>query len=364
MKKILTSFLAIALALVSLLGATGCNKATQLNFTSEFSNSNEELSPEYSETVTYDVSYVKDYNSSLSRDSAVTDELLDLDVTGTYVTELSIVNNLPSQAKSKISTENSYILYFTTDLALTVTVNGQTFNDRVVTDAYFLSAGMSFAPLYTKVSNDSTNISLKSSANSPAKVVTSKSYFIYVTDYQNENYTVNKYTFDNEQAFEQGITAGKHMNGSPATYDKKDDYYFRSVVDNTQLMFLIRNLGLNKEASSTLPVIAPAYGVKSNIVVNNQSENKKNLLIDIVSNSTNVVNGEVEFLVKNLVIKNGSTKNSGTPHFAILQKKPSDVSAIPFNSLLLEYAHVLTDTGSARKLGALKYTILSVSING
>ena len=138
------------------------------------------------------------------------------------------------------------------------------------------------------------------------------------------------------------------------------EYVSKQAIDNTSLLFAIRNITLKDQASYTLPTVSPSYGTPKNLTVNNASESTYNLS-SITYNGQTIENANLP--VKNLTFVIGGTKNVGTQQNVVVQKAKSETFPY-FNSLLIEYAESLSDIASFSHLGALVYKLNTVEISG
>ena len=344
MKKFLALFSAVLIIFTAFMGS-GCKNKDYLEFNNNYVSSATAIAPGYTETLTYKVEYVEDYNSSLK--NVVSKDLLTTTLSGSYVSVLEVINHLPDGISTDIETANLQILQLKTTLTLTGSYNDKPVNDKVVTNAYFLNEGQSFAPIYTRSDRAQTYVAVNGN-----EILTQKQFYIYETKYNKENYTVNKFAFEKEEDFVVGIEKGKHMTGSPETYNKKKKYGFRQVIDNEQLLFIIRNMNIAEEGSINLKVVTPVYGAPHEIKINNKNVSTKQVTINGITE---------EIPVDNLTFGANSIKNSGTAHYVTVQKKSDDMIT-KYSALPVEYAAALIESAMSKVIGSLKYTLTSVNV--
>ena len=344
MKKFLALFSAVLLIFTAFAGS-GCKNKDYLEFNNNYVASATTVAPGYTETLTYKVEYVEDYNSSLINE--VSKDILTTTLSGSYVTVLKVINHLPDSISTDIETANLQILHLNTTLTLTGSYNDQAVNDKIETDAYFLNEGQSFAPIYSRSNRAQTYVAVNGT-----EILTQKQFYIYEIKYNKEDYTVNKFAFEKEEDFVVGIEKGTHMTGSPKTYNKKQKYGFRQVIDNEQLLFVLRNMNISEEGSRELKVVTPVYGAPHEIKINNKNVSQKQVNINGVTE---------EIAVDNLIFGANSIKNSGTAHYISIQKN-SENTTTKFSALPVEYAAALIESAMSKVLGSLKYTLTTVNV--
>ena len=342
MKKFLALFSAVLLIFTAI-ASSGCKNKDYLEFSKNYSQ--QAVAPGYTETLTYDVTFVEDYNSSLK--NSISKDVLTTNLSGSYVSVLEVVTHLPTGITTDIDTANLTILHLHTTLTLTGSYNEVAVNDKVETNTYFLDESQSFAPIYSRSDRAQTYIAVNGT-----EVLTQQTFYTYLTTYNKENYTASKFAYENQDDFNFGIEKGKHMTGSPETFNKKQKYGFRQVIDNDQLLFLLRNLNISEEGSKNLKVVTPVYGAPQEIKITNKNVSSKQVTINGIKE---------EIPVDNLMFGVNSIKTSGVPHYISIQK-PSETATTKYSALPVEYAAALIESALSKVVGALKYTLTSVTV--
>lgn len=351
MKKILIS---LFLVLVLAFSGCGCNPATLLDFSQ--ASLGESATVGYSETRTYNVTFAENYSFGDDYDFSKNKSLKEKNVTytfenGTYVTNLSIISvsdDLPfsSALLEESIAKEKYIIRLQTAFNITAKYSADGFAphiDSVITDSYFMPSDASYAPIYSKTVNDSSHLNYTGDS---AEVQTSKSTEEIV--YNKDKYKVTK-------------TIGTNK---PET--KEYGYTYRTLIDNTALLFALRNFkGVTEEGkAAVMPVVSSTYGEAKTLEV--KYSKKQNLTINVGSE-------DVVFPVKALAFKISSSTASciggnnihvGRAQLAFVQSgdaKVGDTVKTGFNAELVKYVQPLTAYGSFVTMGALEYTLVSVS---
>ena len=348
MKRFLICAFSIIMALLTaLLGGCSCSGCVEnfpLAFTNDFLGGGTNDAPSgYSETITYNVKNENHFNNDLEKASDLTEEVIKYEYIGTCVITFSQKATLPSGVESNLDLVGKTFYYLKTrlDLVSTYTVNGTyaegyenattengdvNYMEYVESEVYFLQKGQSYAPVYARTEQKNTFVSL---ADGTANIKVSQTST--ETTYNKSRYKLTK-TID-----------GK-------TSKESHSYSYKIAIDNTQLLFIVRNIELNKGSSFSLPTVAPSYSSPQTLIVKNENEDTKSYKI----------NGEDKSMpVKNLSITRNDTFNKGQAHYVVLQK--SQVAGLPFKSYMLQYAAPLTTYNSFSSMGALVYTIASIN---
>lgn len=345
MKRLITTIFSLSLAVIIALLSSGCSTTATLTFNNAFFGTTTEPSPGYTETLKYSVKNVENYNDFIIKeDSVFKDDFATFDYDGTYESVLTVLGNLPEGIETNVSLDaNSSIYRLKTSLKLksTYKVTGEvveggtqnadgsvSFDDIVESEVYFLKSGHSFAPIYSIGSQKSTCLVLGEKAS------------IELFEYSYKiSYNTSKYKIE--------------RNYENQTKTKSYSYTFKSLIDNNQLLFAIRCLEIKEDASTNLPVVSPVYGSKQTLTVKNTSDNTKSVTLNGVTQN---------IPVKNLNFCLSAEYNTGTPHYAIIQKNSQTEQTIAQKALLLEYAAPLSSYGSFYSMGALVYTLTDVEI--
>lgn len=345
MRKRIIPFVATVLSATIMLSGCSCNPTVPLAFNNAF-NGGENAHYPYSETTEYSVSLIDSYESYFAKNAQITDEVLKYDINGTYKTTLEIIDksSLPSSITSNVLEEDigNELYHLTTSLNLTAEysapyeiyqesdgskVKEKTFNDVIVTESYFLSSGLSFAPIYSTTQGQTSLVSV----NAEHKAAVSSMTFLYKTVYDKNEYTVSTKFDDNEEQI--------------------DDYGydFKTLIDNNTLLFAIRNISVELDSSYSLPTLSPVYKSKQTLTVKNIDERSETVTIN-GQKTENVP-------VKELCFSRNDKSNTGTPQYVVIQKDKA--GNLDSNALLLEYTEPLISYGSFLCLGGLRYTLTS-----
>ncbi len=342
MKKRIFKFLALFLALSISLFAVGCTEDNTLYFNNDFlgGGSVSDAPMNYTETLTYDVSYTPTFEK-IEKAPILIEKAVNYDFTGTYTMEFSSDLSVPEDFALDIGGE-SRIYSLTTTLTLNAWYNfngtfaegytevngGKQYVDTIKSTVYFLPKGYSFAPIVSTVEQDCTSLF---ASNSKFEVVKNKVSF--KTVYKNDSYT----------------TTIIYPDGTNKT--TTNDYEFKTAIDNTQYLFALRNLTVNSGAVNIadLPVITPAYEGPQNLTVTNTAENTVTWTID---------GAQTDFVVKNLKVFRNDAYNKGLAQYLLVTKTNNDTPQL--KSQVLQYAYPLLTYGTNNQMGMLVYKLSSV----
>ncbi len=339
MKKLFTTVLALSLSLILLI-LSGCMGAIPLTFNNAF-NGTQEPDSSYTETLTYAVSYGEYEN--ISRSPLVNEKDFNFSANGEYKTTFETVtkNDLPETALATdidLTAGTGNIYHVTTKLLLNTNyaVNGEGSGDYLETiesDIYFLPSGLSFAPIYSNVVQKTNLLSAENNDGKQIYNVTKMENEISIL-YNQSSYKITYKSGENKLEEEHG-------------------YSFKTVIDNAELLFALRNVSVEKDASTSLPVVSASYGESKNLLITNVSEFESTLNLSINDSSvTEKLN------VNKLTFHLDENKNTGISQYLTVQKTAS--ANIPAKALLTEYAHALMCYGTNVVTGALIYKLVSV----
>lgn len=351
MKKRLISIICTLCLAVPALSGCGCSSLSALTFNSAFYGGGSLPLPGYTETLIYNVDYV---NSSdyFAKDSEITDDMLAIDFNdGKYVSKLEVLGTKPSDVASDIEISADYSIYkLETELSINIkyTTTDGSFErtDKINSLSYFYSAAL--APLYSKTTSSYTSVYNTNDGLIPK-----------VTDVESEiSYNAAEYTVkqgyvihDFDKASKDGSAILENANRTEKTYD----YESRTVIDNAELIFALRNVAVAEESTSYLPVVSAAYGEYKTLAVNNSAQNEQSVTVKI--------NGEQKtetLKVNNLYYSISSKNESGASQKLVVQ---ASGSVIPNLALPVLYAEPLIIQNSYYKLGTLLYTLAEVETN-
>ncbi len=337
MKKFIILLSSILLAL-SFTGCS-CTSASQLSFSPNWKKS-ETAEAGFTQTTTYDVALNKAFilnESDYSTDSSVSEAFETLDIAGTYTETISVieVNDYNKGASDVLDdSKNSTLLKITSLLSLNATYKlvgkeTETYNDFVKTESYVLDTDNSIAPIYTESENNYSIVNLD--LENPVQTLHFKTTTLY-----------SKNTFNfKQQEFKYGEDSLTATPTKETSYSGSYDY--KCLIDNTSLLFALRNINYTTDKSNTLPVVSPAYKSGVNLTVS-YSENVK----------TNDANGNA-IDTKIVSFVNADTNKMGRAQFVFIQ---NEQVAGKDNSLIVKYVSPLSEYSSSfAKLGALEYTL-------
>ncbi len=355
MKKRIFSIIALALVCVFTLSACdGCTNLQPINFTNAFNGGSglKEENPVsgYQETLTYDVSYDKSHegyaiNNGLSSNEDVKFKFEN----GKYVSTLTVLSSfseapipLESDIISNLQDNQKQAYHLHTEFSIDVTyeITGRELysnTDTIVSDVYFCDSTLSYAPVYSLTNANYTN--LYYSTNSEAV----KEKTISEVKYNKNNYTVS-FTSDENK---------------PKITTK--EYNFKSIIDNAQLLFALRNFPLALEGSQALPVVASNYGEAVPLAVRNTQKNTIKYEQDKPL-SYNYENFEGDVEISHLLFYRNEANETGAMQHVYIQNKV-DNSPLAYKSLLVRYVEPLTSIyGTIVPMGVLVYNLSSVVV--
>jgi len=374
MKKILLSFCSIILVLTLALSGCSCAPTTPLSFNNNFAGESGADNSFSTETLTYKIEYVQSYSSTLEMDSRLNSELVPKYENGKCVTKFEYdVGRLPDGIQTDINYSDSQIHHLTNQMDIDVTVNSTTYHDKILTEVFFYSSGYAFAPIYSKTTLKNTMISISATDNTVTETV---AIYQYETSYNLANYKMSKkaYSVDikglsEKEARIQSNTILKDVDITNLDQTKLTDmeeiktfdYSIKTCIDNTQLLFAMRNLSIKEEQSSSLPTISPTYGQAKDISVTNNSESVKDVAITYNGTPYGSQVEPAKIPVQNLSFVIGGTNNIGTAQHVVIQKSKSE-SFPYFRALPLEYTETLIEYSNFSLMGALQYTLTEVTV--
>ncbi|MBO7187461.1 MAG: hypothetical protein J6V68_03595 [Clostridia bacterium] len=317
----------------------------------------------YSEVLTYDVSYSANYSEHDSAYFEKSDELdANIKVNGTYTTTLSSLTKTALTAELENlsitpdlnSKYDKLFLKITTSLDTVVEYEYKnevlTFNDKVSSTVYFYDDSYSFAPIYSKKSYDTTNITILNSGKvdkivrycyeTVSKFKANGNATLTVTDKtstitENNDYSTDMYSL-------------KKVNNKTVTVNGDFGYY----IDNEVLLFAVRNVKFS--TSPTIKVFNTSYADVQEVVVS--------LVKGYTYNDSAVTfNGktaDVGISCQTVKVSRNVQPNSGTPIILSYQNAEKVCDGVSYNNALL--------TKMVTKLpaysGALIYSLKSADI--
>ncbi len=362
MRKFTLSVISVLLALTVTLAGCSCNAKSELSFKSAYLGENVIVEPSsgYRETLTYKVAYADSYLSEFAISerlkknidegkygftfgdgvyTAVLETVSAASLTG-EAAESDLIDNLPSEAKT--------LYKLTTDLTLPVTYancsyDGNTddyaFTDNIKSTVYFCSYKFSFAPIYVNTFSHYTTFSAGEDTAVIGRVRTERTVV-----YNQKSYKTTLRYYD-------GIKEENPELKSENGYT--NDYEYRTLIDNAELLFAVRNLDVELEKSVYIPVVSAQYKEDKTLAIKAESASTE-------PKTTIKVNGtlsEEELQVINYSLSIYGTENAGTRQLFSVQKAKG--AALENKALLVKYVEPLTAYGLMAPMGVLVYTLTS-----
>ena len=341
MKRRLTGIIALILLsvyCVFTLTACGCAGEQPISFNNRFTKGYGDGVPnDYFEELVYEINYKDDmYGYNIS--SALSPENFDFGV-GSYVTTLKRLDVAPEELKNNevLTSSNDKFYSYKTSFSMPVTyyIDGvaKSFVDTIESIVYFHSQNMSFAPIY---SNTKAHYSVYSAVEGGYNVQD----VLYESTF---TYDKNSYTL---------TLSGEGFETSTTTHD----YEFKTLVDNAQLLFALRNLEVKENAPRNLFVSSSAYKEQTDIAVYFEkavTERAENLAVNGTEFTEDVKLDMIRFRVN-------SAKKSGNEQYLFIQNEES-AGNIPNNAYIFKYVQPLICYGSFEFIGSLEFSLISVN---
>ena len=365
MKRKITGMMLAVVFLALLLGGCGNSKST-LSFNNAFSlystdtvgYKDKNPSAGYKETLSYDVIYNAD-DYAFKKDSSLSDGDITVSVAGTYVSALEILSVLPASVTTDIERPADAGVYrLTTELRLNANYtfpaspeNNCENEDYIVTETYFFPFIESFLPVWSKTTSEYTNVTF-GNGTGYCTIVKSEAEIIY----NSSEYTINSRSLEYRSTDEE-----KDLGESAETVSKNYEYTVKTVIDNTQLIFALRNINLATESTYVLPVVSSSYGQSTDLLVKNNQE----YTINDANISYNGSQYAGPITLKEMIYSINSTNTSGSAQYVYIQKealKNGDAVAVPWISAPYRIVTPLTAYGSFYRLGSLVFTLGKIEI--
>lgn len=354
MRKIKIAVLSVIMACALILTGTGCKKDSELYFTSAF-DTEYSLSAGYTETCLYDLTVNQSFNDELKKADKLNGIVNDISIiSGSYETRLKVTPAVAGSAEqwkgSDISNINGIneLFYLETLLKLTLSVNGTVCEeDTIITKTYFCPKDFSYAPIHTTTEYDCTNLTIENNALKIGRLVYTSS-----TVYNQASYTTVTTT-------------------PTATQTIAEEYTFRSLIDNNQLLFALRNVNIEVDSSSYIPTNSHAYKKVPNLKITNKGNYAENYTLDANFNGASPIaydDQNVNVTHNSLTYCVSEKFNTGINNYLLIQSVATNkntttnptTEALPYRSLLIRYAQPILAGGFIA--GALVYTLSSVSV--
>ena len=342
-KRILST---IACAMVAILGLSGCSCANDaiLNFNNAVHAGNNPTAS-YSEKAVYDVS------STIDGRTANVDSKLSVNYSGEYTTVFSVHEIVPSKYSEHVrdnellkKNDFDFIYVMTTKLDVDATYSyegkeDQVKNDSIETLTLFASSNNSYAPIYSNTTADYSILGVQN-----GELLFKKVNFYHQTIYGEKQYTVKRLSqigteYENEQT-------------------KSYDYTFKSLIDNNQLFFAIRNTTLEDKKSTYIPVVAPQYGEKNTLKITRE-KTTTHTLESIKVNEEEVINEDVKLAEISYI--NSTENKSGTPQKIFVQTEKSSNNKIEARAIVFKHFSPIYEHGNNGIIGTLVYQLKEIS---
>ncbi len=363
MKKFIFLILSICLLATFSLSGCSCTAETILEFNSS------KVKDIKKETLTYSVTLDKNYKD-IKRSSGISANLLPEFRNGLYVSEYQAESYYANDFLSK----PGEISHIKTNLTVDVVDKKGTsdesddivYKDQIYSEVYFYSSEWSFAPIYSKTIVKNTYTAIENNTIEFAHMI-----YQYETIYKKGSYVITKAYYSEDEG--EDITKEMDLNALDKAKlvsikgdsGKTQEYSFRQVLDNNQLIFATRSLSIDKNSSTIIPTVNYMYSSPSKLQILNSSNSTLN--IESAFNysaptfSKTYESGALAIPVKNLRITLSDTDYAGMPKYMSVQNDTADEGKILNNTLVVEYAEALTNA-SYHCLGALVYKLVDVSI--
>lgn len=340
-------FTVLLLFLVSIFLFSGCSCAgeTLLSFSNAFSDE-KSIQPGYKQILTYKIDY-QEKNEYFEKSSTLTDEFLSVSYgEGKYVQTIEVLSALPTLPDDRVSDiseklSGKSVFRLTTEFTMPVsyTLNGTTQEkvDYIKSQVYFCPQELSFAPIFSKT--ESVNTFFVFGSKNANAVSTEINYDIL--------YNLNSYQLNGTSK----QTSGEHVSETPI--NKTVDYTFRTLIDNAQLMFLVRNNVLSSGSQALIKTVAFNYEEPKDLVFTNSSTN--DLPVNYDYDGTQVTSqtlSRYEFCLN-------ESNQAGMNQYYLLQEK---IEGSDFNSLMVRYIEPIIEFNSLSCLGSLVYELTSVEL--
>lgn len=346
MKKRIFAIILFVVAIIFTLSGCSCEGVTILSFSNAYNGGSEPLAG-YTERCEYTVEYSAK-NEYYEKSSKLSDSLIISYENGTYVTELKVESGLPATASDGTAIESDIrdlldgktVLHFTTELTIDIrySANGKedTHTESIRSEIYFGNSDMSFAPIYSKTVSETSLLLFKS-----ASINTFTSNYTTV-------YNQNDYTLTGSSSLSDG------QNTNSTDYERTQDYTFRSLIDNAEFMFAVRNKTIAQESTGSLLATALTYDDAQSIIISHDGTSDSNV------NFTYNGEGITELTLNSFSYTLNESTNTGMPQYYFLQAKETDT--LPNKSLLVKYIEPIIEYSSIECAGSFIYNLKSVTV--
>lgn len=351
MKKVIITLLIV---LTLLFSSFGCGGASVLVFNNNWNEGATANDIGDYERQIYKVEYAEKFTSGgyvFNKSQIFAQKGIDFTFTdGRYETSLEVIAqnvDFPNKTSDVIDSSDNLILKYTTEFSIKATYSckDDVYNDYVKTVTYFSAHTAAFAPIYSQTENKSSMLVIN--GNTSDVIV---------------RHTLTKTFYSKNKYVEQIINPENSQVDSEKTYN----YSFKTAIDNTQLLFAIRNLELKENVSKSIPAISTTYGTPQSLLVTNYLSDVQNLVInenDVPGTATDYAVNCVTFKLSSAAQSclGGANQNTGREQILFIQKGKGGLSAN--KSQIIKYVTPLTAYGSFNVMGSLVYTLTDVYNN-
>lgn len=360
MKKRIIALIVAAASVFSILGGCASGRSP-LTFNNAFHGGGDTGSRDadpkvgYGETLVYDV-FASANEYQYKKDPAITDDIIKYEISGKYTSSLKVLADLDEEAKAKFTTditkpEGAAVYSLKTELRLNAKYTGKaTFEheDVITSETYFYPFTESFMPLYSRTESEYVNVS---AGNGSAALSVIKSFSEIV--YRSSSYTVNSRAVQYAAGEAEQNIADAELKSSDYSYSAK------TVIDNAQLFFALRNVKVDVDGTYTLPVVSAAYGNPTDLSVKNLQEFDDDAKFGYKGKD---FSGKIK--VKELAYYVNSQNTTGARQYVYVQKaavKNGDDTVVENRAMPVKMVFPVIAYGSFSKLGSLVYKLASVT---
>lgn len=340
MKKRIITFSLCFCILISVLSGCSCNDLDPLEFNKNFMNE----TTFGKETLTYSI----DFNPSASANFKNVEFNYEKGEYKTVLEVLSTPPTLPDGLTSDIfGNVSKSAMFYKLSTTMTLPVYYKTAKDEISrtdtisTVCYMCDVSHSLAPIYSKTESDYTILDYSDDFSSVQNVKTSCEVL-----YDFSSYKMTSVVFDKD---------GKATDTQVKTYE----YSFKTVIDNTQLLFAIRNTNLDEGKAKIFPTVSRNYGDSVELYIKNQTSKTNTFSVHLNEKGAendyqpSVSYSEFQFYIN-------TSASSGSAQKVCIQN--SQKSELPFNSYIVSYEEPLIAYGVFTIMGSLVYNVTNVTI--
>ena len=354
MKKLTLSLISLIVCLCFML--SGCSKPAILSFSQAYLGDNTNT---IKEQLTYQVKYQQNFGTEFTKDTSITSDIIDFDYQGTYTLSWEATSSLPEKSSlfektisgNVASLEKNTFYLLKSNLQITATynkINNQvpevtTYEDYILTETYFVSRNNSFAPIHSETDAKYSFIATSGSV----ATIGQTNYSFYVT------YNKDFYTTYTKLKDDQDFTKQTHK------------YNYRTIIDNNQLIFLLRNLTIETDDTAELLAVSMQYGQPTELTIKNRGGSQ----IRYAQGETLTINGtafdsqdqnttEERVPVNQLGFLVNSIQGAGKEQIVFIQS--GKAGNLPNTALPIQYIQPLVAQTSYKSLGVMSYKLVDI----